>query len=224
MIQGHFYFISDKFYEKYDPKNQLMKNKRKAHGRPCFFAFPDNKDTNILWCVPISSQIEKFERIVKQKLDRQEARGIQRPKCNTIRFGNVMGQKRAFLIQNMFPVTAEYITETYIDRNTKNPVTVDPKTEKDIRANAKDILKLVLHGYNNLVFSDVLKTRADLIMELRISRSGKTELTDKPLVLDPPVKLSMKERLAAAREEGNRRTAAVHIPHVPQNSKNNPER
>lgn len=139
MTQGHFYFISDEFYKKHDPNNQLMKNKEGIHDRPCFYAFPDTKNINILWCVPISSQIEKFEKIVKNKLDKQAARGIKIPKCNTIRFGNVMGQKRAFLIQNMFPITANYITATYIDRNTKNPVTVDPKTEKDILVNAKDI-------------------------------------------------------------------------------------
>ena len=68
-----------------------------------------------------------------------------------------MGQRRAFLIQNMFPVTEEYITEPYIDRNTKNPVTVDPKTERDVCTNAKDVLKLVMRGYRQLVFPNIME-------------------------------------------------------------------
>lgn len=177
MIQGHFYFISDEFYKKHDPHNQLMKNKEGAHDRPCFYVFPDNKNKNIFWCVPISSQVEKFEKIVENKLDKQAARSLKIPKCNTIRFGNVMGEKRVFLIQNMFPVTENYITSTYIDRNTKNPVTVDPKTEKDILVNAKDILKLVFHGHSNLVFSDIIKTHSDLISEVRARLARESQYT-----------------------------------------------
>jgi len=223
MTQGHFYFISDEFYKKHDPNNQLMKNKEGIHDRPCFYAFPDTKNINILWCVPISSQIEKFEKIVKNKLDKQAARGIKIPKCNTIRFGNVMGQKRAFLIQNMFPITANYITATYIDRNTKNPVTVDPKTEKDILVNAKDILKLVFRGYNNLVFSDIKKTHSDLISELSSLQEKKTELAEKYPAPDQTAKVSMKDRFAAAQAEADRRAAGQAAP-APQKSKDDPER
>jgi hypothetical protein len=143
-----------------------MGNKEGTHARPCFYAFSDKKNPDIFWCVPISSRIEKFEGIVQNKLNRQAARGVKNPKCNTIRFGEVMGHKRAFLIQNMFPITAGYITAVYMDKNTDNPVTVDPKTEKDIQTNAGNVLKLVIRGYGNLVFSDILKIRSDLISEL----------------------------------------------------------
>lgn len=36
---------------------------------------------------------------------------------DNIVFGYVEGQKRAFLIQNMFPTTEEYIIEAYIKQN-----------------------------------------------------------------------------------------------------------
>ncbi|WP_304975887.1 hypothetical protein, partial [uncultured Acetatifactor sp.] len=42
-----------------------------------------------------------------------------------------------------------------------------PATEKDIVKNAKDILKLVLRGYDSLVFSDIRKIYAELATELR---------------------------------------------------------
>ena len=157
MQTGHFYFISDEFFSKYDRDKLLMKNSEGVHSRPCFYAFPDRQRPYIFWCIPISSQIEKYENIVQRKLQRQMDRGVRKPKCNTIRFGDVMGQRRAFLIQNMFPVTEEYITEPYIDRNTKNPVTVDPKTERDVCTNAKDVLKLVMRGYRQLIFPNIME-------------------------------------------------------------------
>ncbi|MEG0338838.1 MAG: hypothetical protein RR573_02870 [Oscillospiraceae bacterium] len=167
MKQGTFFFIADDFFTKHDPDGCLMKNKEGVHNRPCFYAFPDKKEPNIFWCVPISSQIEKFEKIVQNKITKQIAKGYKAPKCNTICFGEVLGQKRAFLIQNMFPVTASYVSAIYMDKNSHNPVTIAPDTEKDITKNAKDILKLVFRGNNNLVFSDIQKTYTNLIAELQ---------------------------------------------------------
>ena len=106
-------------------------------------------------------------RLMKNKIAKQREKGYKTPKCNTIRFGEVLGQKRAFLIQNMFPVTPKYISALYVDRNTQTPVTIAPATEKDIVKNAKDILKLVFRGYSKLVFSDIQKTYADLKAELQ---------------------------------------------------------
>ncbi len=97
-------------------------------------------------------------------------RGIQKPKCNTIRFGDVLGQSRAFLIQNMFPITEKYIDHLYLDKNTKNPVTIPSEQEKDIITNAKETLKLVQYGYRELVFSDIIKTREELINELHTEK------------------------------------------------------
>ncbi|MFW5650091.1 MAG: hypothetical protein ACOCNC_01730 [Acetivibrio ethanolgignens] len=73
-----------------------------------------------------------FKKIVHNKISKQMEKGYKTPKCNTIRFGEVLGQKRAFLIQNMFPVTAAYVFATYIDKNTNNPVTIAPDTEKGL--------------------------------------------------------------------------------------------
>ncbi len=166
MKQGTFLFIADEFFAKHDSNGHLMKNKEGVHNRPCFYAFPDRKEPNIYWCIPISSRVEKYEKIVENKLSKFEKRD-KAPKCNTIRFGEVLGQKRAFLIQNMFPVTPRYISTVYIDRNTQTPVTIAPATEKDIVKNAREILKLVFRGYSNLVFSDIRKTYADLTAELQ---------------------------------------------------------
>ncbi len=198
MEQGTFLFIKDDFFTKHDPNGSLMKNKEGGHNRPCFYAFPDKKQPDIFWCVPISSQIEKFERIVQRKISKQIARGYKTPKCNTIRFGNVLGQKRAFLIQNMFPVTSAYVSSIYMDRNTHKPVTISQRTEKDITQNAKDILRLVFRGYN-IIFSDVQKIYKDLIAELHPEQQKKSEIH------------SMRSRFATAQTEAARRNNARDI-------------
>lgn len=38
MKQGNFYFITDDFFEKYDPEHNLMRNKENGNNRPCFYA------------------------------------------------------------------------------------------------------------------------------------------------------------------------------------------
>jgi len=170
MKQGQFYFIADEFYNIHDKDHTLMQNKEMVddteHGRPCFFAFQDNKSPGIFWCVPISSKISKYEAIYNRKLENQRDRGIQNPKCNTICFGDVMGLPRVFLIQNIFPIIDKYIASVYLDRNTQTPVTIEPETERTVVNNAKDILRLVNRGHKNLVFSNITKIYYDLIAEL----------------------------------------------------------
>lgn len=165
MQQGKFYFISDEFFEKYDYEGHLMRNKKGEHNRPCFYTFADPGNANIFWCVPVSSQVSKFERIAEQKILYQIKQGVKTPKCNTIRFGEVLGHKKAFLIQNIFPVTDKYILNMYIDKNTNNPVTVSRKLEKEIYKSARDVLKLTAYGHKNLVFSDIMRIRSELIAE-----------------------------------------------------------
>lgn len=75
-------------------------------------------------------------------------------------FGYVEGEKRAFLIQNMFPTTEEYIIEAYIKQN--RYVNVNKELKKEIERKANKILKLVEKGYKGLVFSDILKIKEKL--------------------------------------------------------------
>ena len=172
MKQGHFYFIKDDFYLKYDKQQNLPKNKNKnkennkLHNRPCFYAFTDKKKKEIFWIVPVSSKIEKFRIIVNKKIEKQRERGIKKPKCNTICFGKLLGRDTAFLIQNMFPITQKYILNEYIDKNTGNAVTLDKETEKNILYNARKVLKLVERGISNPVFSDILSIKVILLEEL----------------------------------------------------------
>lgn len=113
METGHFYFLIDKYFVDF-PDLRLERNKEsingKISGRPCFYAFLDIS-TQLSWMIPISSKVAKYESIYQNKIRRYG-------KCDTIVFGDVLGYKKAFLIQNMFPVTPTYVDMEYISSNT----------------------------------------------------------------------------------------------------------
>lgn len=100
MDVGRFYFVKDDFFDKFDTEHRLMQNKEKIDGksanRPCFMAIPDTENNQIFWLVPISSKIEKYENIIRQKVQKREKMNKPPIKYDTIRFGEVAGQKSAF--------------------------------------------------------------------------------------------------------------------------------
>jgi hypothetical protein len=169
METGQFCFILDEYFLVHDKGRKLMRNKEtidgKEYGRPCFYAFSDRKNPLILWCIPISSQVNKYMKICNHKINKQREKGAIKPKCNTIRFGEVMGANKAFLIQNMFPVTPKYISEIYINRLTQKAVRIPGNIESDIIFHANEVLKLVKSGHKNLVFSDIISTYNTLCSE-----------------------------------------------------------
>ena len=201
MNKGQFFFVLDDFYLKYDNERKLMRNKETVegvlHNRPCFFAFNDNKNSDVFWCVPISSKTDKYQSIYDNKIKKQQMRGIAHPKCNTIRFGYVLGRKRAFLIQNMFPISEKYVEAIYLDSNTGNPVTIPLQTEKDIVKNACDIRDLVFHGNKGLVFADIISMYEKLCEEIKqdsLQQSDKVYLNDRLIkVLSEAQQIEQKE-------------------------------
>jgi hypothetical protein len=149
MDNGKFCFLSDQYYEEFKDK-YLMRNKEVIDGelrdRPCFFAFRDNVIPEILWLVPISSNYVKYKGLYDKKVLRYD-------KCNTIRFGEVLGRQAAFLIQNMCPVTERYIREVYVDKNGV-PIQIDGRVVDDIITNAREVLAITKRGAR-IIFPDV---------------------------------------------------------------------
>ncbi len=157
METGHFYYINDKYFIDF-PDSYLMKNKEtingQAHDRPCFYAIKDNS-TNIYWLIPFSSQITKFKKIYNNKIKKYK-------RCDTIVFGDVLGHEKAFLIQNMCPITTEYIKNEYIDSATNIPVRINGALEKELKEKAQKILALQRKGFK-LIFPDVLMIEKALL-------------------------------------------------------------
>jgi hypothetical protein len=159
MSTGHFYYLTDQYFIDF-PDDKLMRNNEmingKPHDRPCFYAYLDSK-TGLYWMIPFSSQVGKFKAIYMKKT--QNGR-----RCDTIVFGEVLGHEKAFLIQNMCPVTKKYIKNQYIDAKFNIPVRVDGVLERELIEKAKRVLALQHNGVN-LIFPDVLAIEAKLLEE-----------------------------------------------------------
>ena len=157
MTDGHFYFLKDQYFADFkDP--YLAQNRSSSdgclHDRPCFCAFRDTV-TGLYWMVPCSSQISKFQSIYQKKVQRMGH-------CETIDFGEILGHRKAFLLQNMCPATDVYVKNEYLDPISGLPVRLDGVFEKRLIQNTKKVLALYRKGVK-LIFPDVLKIEAELL-------------------------------------------------------------
>ena len=87
------------------------------HKRPCFFAKQIEEN---FWLIPISSKVEKYQKIYEEKIAKY-------PAYDGIKFGYVNGEKRAFLIQNIFPITEKFIDKMYMINGGTIAATVNKK-------------------------------------------------------------------------------------------------
>lgn len=201
VFPGQFVFLTDQYYSDFGDKNISLghnpSGSNEKSGRPCFFAFPDPSDLKISWVVPVSSQYQKYEAIVNQKIRK---RGF----CNTIILGELNGHSTAFLIQNMCPVTENYIASVYLHHGT-TPVQIDQRTSWRIMRDAKRILEKTKAGVPNLLYADVRSIYAELTCQLHFDAPAQVPLrqeqkheeqsnADKPLP-------RMADQLAAAQAQ-----------------------
>ena len=157
--KGKFYFVKDEYFNKINDQRLLL-NKDNGNKRPCYYCFKDKDNQKLIWFVPISSKIEKYKKIYNYKLQKLG-------KVDTIVFGKVNNDERAFLIQNMFPVIEKYI-ETKYTRNNMD-VSITYSLRKEIEGKANYILKLAELG-QKVVFTDISKIKEILINELKNNR------------------------------------------------------
>lgn len=154
---GKFYFINDSYFTDF-PDPLLMKNKETingySNGRPCFYAFKDHS-TGLYWMIPFSSQVSKYRKYYNSKIKKYNH-------CDTIVFGYVLGHEKAFLIQNMCPVTPKYLENAYIDKSSNLPVRINGSLEKEIIKKAQHILALHRKGIK-IIFPDVLSIESKLL-------------------------------------------------------------
>ena len=72
-------------------------------------------------CQHKNRKIEKYKKVSDSKIQKQIKLG-KNPSVDTIVFADIANTYSAFLIQNMFPVTLDYIESQYI----KNKVVIIP--------------------------------------------------------------------------------------------------
>jgi len=198
MDDKRFYFIKEQYFKDF-PDENLMKNKElfngDLHNRACFYTFKDNK-MGLDWMVPISSQVDKFQLIYDAKVRKHK-------ECDTIRFGYVLGEKRAFLIQNMCPVIDKYIDNQYIDTVTGEPVTVNSKMAEDIERRARKILEIERQGHN-YIFPNVLEIEKNLLQQVREQMKGVDVSSQIPNIEDDE-RLTVAQKYQKCLKECNKR-------------------
>lgn len=103
MVKTGLYIIKDQFFK--DMNEPYLKG-NKEQNRPHYYCFQDT-DEGIYWMIPMSSKIEKFQKIVDAKL-------IQGKSCDVIHIAKLDNDKKsAFLIADMFPITEKYVEREY---------------------------------------------------------------------------------------------------------------
>ena len=147
LLQGYAYHIKDSYFEFVQDAN-LMQNKEQGNYRPTLYCIKDD-NMDLYWMVPITSQYEKFS-LIREKILKSG-----KP-CRGIILGKFDGQDAAFLIQNMFPVTEEYID--HIHTRNGNPVPVNRELQKVIRKNVRKLLVLNDRGIK-VTFTDISRLK-----------------------------------------------------------------
>lgn len=150
---GCFYFIKDSFFDIIDD-SELMQNKENGNKRPCYYCFKSKTYDDIIWFIPVSTKIEKYQKIYNYKIQKQ-IRLEKKPSIDTIVFGNVANTYSVFLIQNMFPVTKKYVESQYIKN--KIAIRLSNKLQKEVIYKANKVLNLYNHGMKNIIFPNVDK-------------------------------------------------------------------
>lgn len=151
---GKFYFIKDEFFDVFKDYG-LMENKDGGTKRPCYFCFRDRKDKEIIWFVPISTKYDKYKKIY----DNKKLKSRNKPVYNFV-FGNVLGKKAVFLIQNIFPTTEKYIEEKYTNSN--KDVEIPTVVKDEIIKIALRVVKLAEAG-TNIPFYDIIEMKNTLL-------------------------------------------------------------
>ena len=135
MKKTGFYFIKDKFFE--DMPDPYLKG-NKAGNRPHFYCFEEST-TGIYWMIPLSSKVDKFKRIIEQK----EKAG--KP-CDILHIVKLDDDRESvFLIQDMFPITENYIEREYTIAGNHLMLTSE-HVAKEIEQKARKVVGMLKRG------------------------------------------------------------------------------
>ncbi|MCL2189502.1 MAG: hypothetical protein FWB87_12155 [Defluviitaleaceae bacterium] len=156
---GYVYHIKDSYFE-VAQDNKLMQNREGGAFRPTYYCLKDEK-TGILWVVPMSRRVEKYETFMQKDIDRYG-------KCIKIILGEYADVKAAFLLQNMFPILPKYVD--HVHKVNQNPVPVDTRLQAIIDRNFRELLSLQRRGIK-IVFPDIMRLEK-LMMNERNANEG----------------------------------------------------
>jgi|GEM_PF-124080 len=132
---GYHYFVSNEFFNKVTDPN--LKQNKQLTKRPHYCAYIDDK-TGLAWFVPCSMQIKKFVDIVNKKQQAGKSN-------NGIKIETVQGVNQAYLFQDMFPISENYIDSEQIRQKVHISIG-NTKKVAEFEKNAKKVIKILKHG------------------------------------------------------------------------------
>ena len=153
---GYLYHIKDEYFDVAND-DSLMQNHEKGKKRPTYFTI---KDKDILWFIPISSKIDKYQRIIDKKIERY---GV----CNTIIIRKIADNDAAILLQNAFPILEKYISHVHTMKDGK-PLKVIDSLKEEITNDFKYMMSLKKSGIN-LFFTDIDRIKEIMLEEEKIT-------------------------------------------------------
>lgn len=145
---GYIYHIKDEFFDKINDKG-LMINHENGHARPTYFTI---KDKNILWFIPLSSKVSKYQPIIDKKIKKYGS-------CRSIMIREIANKDSVILLQNAFSTLEKYIDHPHIIDG--KPLKVIDTLKDEILNNFKYLLALKSQG-TNLFFTDIDKIKEKL--------------------------------------------------------------
>lgn len=134
LVQHGFYILKDDFFtEMQDP---YLKNNKDGN-RPFYYCLHEVMDgRNIYWMIPLSSKIEKYKRLIDAKMS-------QHKPCDGLYVCKLPNDREsAFLVQDIFPVSKEYIEREYTLGGSHLVLTYEDDI-KTLEVKARKVLKLL---------------------------------------------------------------------------------
>lgn len=149
---GYIYHIKDEFFDVVDDES-LMTNHERGKKRPTYFTI---KDKDILWFIPLSSKVNKYKKIINNKMNKYG-------RCDTILIREILGNDSVILLQNAFPTLEKYIDHVHLLDNGK-PAKVVESVKDEILQKFRYLMKLKSKGVN-LFFTDIDKIKDIMLKE-----------------------------------------------------------
>ena len=127
--------MKEKFF--IDAADPYLK-RNKQENRPHYYCFQSAAD-GIYWMIPLSSRVEKYQAIIDKRIANHKP-------CDTLQIVELdNNRKSVFLIQDIFPITDEYIEREYtIDGN--HLMLTSEHTAREIEKKARRVVGLLKRG------------------------------------------------------------------------------
>ncbi len=150
---GYIYHIKDEFFDKINDKG-LMINHENGKARPTYFTI---KDGDILWFIPLSSKVDKYQEIINKKITKYGS-------CKSIMISEIANKPSVILIQNAFPVLEKYIDHPHMIDG--KPLKVIDSLKDEILNNFKYLMELKKSG-RNLFFPNIDRIKEIMLEEIK---------------------------------------------------------